>query len=75
MCFFFPVCCPRANIIATEVMGYIYTGFRPSHFEVMAVTDIELIFIQILSYSQVTETIVFLKVFKKKLYKSVCSSC
>ena len=58
---------PRANIIGTEVMGFIYTGFRPSHFEVMAVTDIKLVFIQILSYSQVTETIVFLKVFKKTL--------
>ena len=42
---------PRANIIATEVMGFIYTGFRPSHFEVMVVTDIKLVFIQILSHS------------------------
>ena len=50
---------PRANIIGTEVMGFIYTGFRPSHFEVMAVTDIKLVFIQILSHSQVTEAIVF----------------
>ena len=51
----------RDNIFGTEVMGFIYTGFRPSHFEVMAATDIKLVFIQILSYSQVTElTIVFL---------------
>ena len=41
----------RANIIGTEVMGFIYTGFRPSHFEVMVVTDIKLVFIQILSHS------------------------
>ena len=54
-------------------MGFIYTGFRPSHFEVMAATDIKLVFIQILSYSQVTETIVFFKSLKK-LLKSVCSS-
>ena len=40
-------------------MGFIYTRFRPSHFEVMAVTDIKLVFIQILSHSQVTEAIVF----------------
>ena len=32
-------------------MGFIYTGFRPSHFEVMVVTDIKLVFIQILSHS------------------------
>ena len=50
---------PRANIIATEFMGFIYTGFRPSHFEVTVVADIKLVFIQILSRSQVTETIVF----------------
>ena len=50
---------PRANIIATEVMGFIYTGFRPSHFEVMVVTDSKLVFIQIFSHSQVTDTIVF----------------
>ena len=50
---------PRANIIATEVMGFIYTGFRPSHFEVMVVADSKLVFIQILSHSQVTDTIVF----------------
>ena len=50
---------PRANIIGTEVMGFIYTGFRPSHFEVMAVTDIKLAFIQIVSHSQVTEAIGF----------------
>ena len=56
---FFPVCGPRANIIATEVMGFIYTSFRPSQFEVMVVTDIKLVFIQIHSHSQVTETIVF----------------
>ena len=50
---------PRANIIATEFMGFIYTGFRPSHSEVTVVADIKLVFIQILSRSQVTETIVF----------------
>ena len=40
-------------------MGFIYTGFRPSHFEVMVVTDIKLVFIQILSHAQVTETMIF----------------
>ena len=40
-------------------MGFIYTGFRPSHFEVMVVTDIKLLFIQILSHAQVTETMFF----------------
>ena len=59
MCFSSFLYGPRANIIGTEVMGFIYTGFRPSHFEVMAVTDIQLVFIQILSHSQVTEAIVF----------------
>ena len=57
----------RANIIGTEVMGFIYTGFRPSHFEVMAATDIKLVFIQILSHSQVTKTIVFFFKSLKKL--------
>ena len=46
---------PRANIIGTEFMGFIYTGFRPSHFEVIVVTDIKLVFIQILSHSQVIQ--------------------
>ena len=36
-------------------MGFIYTGFRPSHFEATVVTDIKLVFVQILSHSQVTE--------------------
>ena len=40
-------------------MGFIYTGFRPSHFEATVVTDIKLVFVQILSHSQVTEKIVF----------------
>ena len=40
-------------------MGFIYTGFRPSHFEVMVVTDSKLVFIQILLHSQVTDTIIF----------------
>ena len=40
-------------------MGFIYTGFRPSHFEATVVTDIKLVFVQILSHSQVTDTIVF----------------
>ena len=55
MCFSSFLYGPRANIIGTEVMGFIYTGFRPSHFEVMAVTDVKLVFIQVLSHSQVTE--------------------
>ena len=59
MCFSSFLYGPRANIIGTEVMGFIYTGFRPSHFEVMVVTDIKLVFIQILSHAQVTETMVF----------------
>ena len=40
-------------------MGFISTGFRPSQFGVMAVTDIKLAFIQILSHSYIKETIVF----------------
>ena len=40
-------------------MGFIYTGFRPSHFEATVVTDIKLVSLQILSHSQVTEKIVF----------------
>ena len=40
-------------------MGFIYTGFRPSHFEATVVTDIKQVFVQILSHSQVTEKIVF----------------
>ena len=59
MCFSSFLYGPRANIIGTECMGFIYTGFRPSHFELMVVTDIKLVFIQIHSHSQVTETIVF----------------
>ena len=59
MCFSSFLYGPRANIIGTEVMGFLYTGFWPSHFQVMAVTDIKLVFIQILSHSQVTETMVF----------------
>ena len=42
MCFSSFLYGPRANIIVTEVIGFIYTGFRHSHFEVMVVTDIRL---------------------------------